>query len=209
MREEDLARERAPAAITRVSAFVWIICAAVLVFTAENLWVDPWLQRRIHRLPSLIPEPLGALWLLVFGVLVLALVLVAVALGLLFRDATVPRAQKLASAGGLLAAAVLCAAWAVTTSGAQIPMMDALFHRHKVTLKWNASTTPVSGYNVYRSDKPASYDFAHPINQDLVRDTTYVDTKVKSGHTYFYVTRAKDAQGVESANSNEIQVDVP
>jgi len=73
---------------------------------------------------------------------------------------------------------------------------------HSVLLTWNASTSVVSGYNVYRSTvSGSSYT---KINSSLVAVLTYTDTTVQNGTTYFYVTTAVDANSVESVNSNEV-----
>jgi fibronectin type 3 domain-containing protein len=40
-------------------------------------------------------------------------------------------------------------------------------------------------------------------------DTSYTDSSVEAGQTYFYVTTAVDASGKESANSNQTQATVP
>ena len=60
----------------------------------------------------------------------------------------------------------------------------------------------VKGYNVYRRTKPGGpYS---KINSELVQGFSYQDRDVKSGTTYYYVTRAVNADGLESANSSEI-----
>ena len=40
-------------------------------------------------------------------------------------------------------------------------------------------------------------------------DTTFVDSLVQSGQTYFYVTTAVDGSGKESGNSNQTQAVIP
>lgn len=47
------------------------------------------------------------------------------------------------------------------------------------------------------------------INPALVKELRYQDRDVKSGTTYYYVTRSVDADGLESANSAEIKATVP
>ena len=78
---------------------------------------------------------------------------------------------------------------------------------HSATLTWKASTSKVAGYNVYRSTESGKN--YQKINSSLVRGLTYRDNKVVSGVTYYYVTRAVDAQGHESVNSNETSVSIP
>ena len=40
-------------------------------------------------------------------------------------------------------------------------------------------------------------------------DTTFTDTTVQSGQTYFYVTTAVDGTGKESTFSNQTQAAIP
>ena len=78
---------------------------------------------------------------------------------------------------------------------------------HSVTLTWTASTSTVSGNNIYRST--VSGGPYTKMNSTLVTATTYVDTTVQSGQTYFYVATAVDSSGVESADSTEVSATVP
>jgi len=78
---------------------------------------------------------------------------------------------------------------------------------HSVTLTWTASTSTVSGYNVYRST--VSGGPYTKLNSTLVAATTYTDTTVQSGQTYFYVATAVDSSAVESADSTEVSATVP
>lgn len=78
---------------------------------------------------------------------------------------------------------------------------------HEVDLAWNASSSVTTGYNVYRGSKPSGpYT---KLNSSLVTSTTYTDTTVQAGLIYYYVTTAVDAQGLESAYSNEAEATVP
>jgi fibronectin type 3 domain-containing protein len=47
------------------------------------------------------------------------------------------------------------------------------------------------------------------LNSTLVAVTTYADTAVQSGQTYFYVVTSVDSSGVESADSGEASAIVP
>jgi len=78
---------------------------------------------------------------------------------------------------------------------------------HTVTLSWTASTSAVSGYNVYRST--TSGGAYTKINSALVPSETYVDSTVQSGTTYYYVTTAVDASGDESVYSNQATAAIP
>lgn len=79
---------------------------------------------------------------------------------------------------------------------------------HTVQLSWYASISPnVIGYNVYRggvSGGPYSL-----INTGLLPQTSYQDSDVTAGQTYYYVTTAVDSSNIESAFSNEAVVTVP
>jgi fibronectin type 3 domain-containing protein len=79
---------------------------------------------------------------------------------------------------------------------------------HSVDLTWTASTSTVSGYNVYRREQSQT-SYTSKLNSSLVAGTTYTDSTVEAGKAYFYVARAVDSNGVESVNSNEAQAVVP
>jgi len=79
--------------------------------------------------------------------------------------------------------------------------------QHSVALSWNASTSTVSGYNVYRSTVSGSgYT---KVNSLLVAGLTYTDSTVQSGTTYYYVTTAVDSNGMESTHSNQVSAAIP
>jgi len=78
---------------------------------------------------------------------------------------------------------------------------------HSAALSWTASTSVVTGYNVYRgavSGGPYTL-----MNAPLVILTNYTDNTVLSGQPYFYVVTAVDANNVESAYSNEVSAVIP
>ena len=79
--------------------------------------------------------------------------------------------------------------------------------QHSVALSWNASTSTVSGYNVYRSLVSGSSYIK--INSSLVTTLNYTDSTVQSGTTQFYVTTAVDSSGNESVYSNEVSAPIP
>lgn len=92
-------------------------------------------------------------------------------------------------------------------SGASVEMSSAATP-HSVQLSWTASTSPsVVGYNVYRSNAPAG-PFVK-ITPTPVSDTTYTDTTVVSGSTYYYVATSVDSSGQESSYSNAAEAVVP
>jgi fibronectin type 3 domain-containing protein len=78
---------------------------------------------------------------------------------------------------------------------------------HSVTLTWTASTSTVAGYNVYRSTVTGGpYS---KLNSTLISATTYMDSSVLSGQSYFYVVTSVDSSSVESANSTEVSAIIP
>jgi len=77
--------------------------------------------------------------------------------------------------------------------------------QHSVQLSWKASTSAVAGYNVYRRDASGPVK----INSKPVAGTSYVDSLVQPGQTYYYVTKAVSPAGTESGPSNEVQAVVP
>jgi fibronectin type 3 domain-containing protein len=78
---------------------------------------------------------------------------------------------------------------------------------HSVALTWNASTSTVSGYNVYRSTVSGT-GYAK-INSSLVTVLSFMDSNVLNSTSYYYVTTAVDSSGNESAFSNEAQAIIP
>ena len=77
--------------------------------------------------------------------------------------------------------------------------------QYSVSLSWNASSG-VSGYNVYRGTTAGSYS---KINSTLDATTSYTDTTVTSGVTYYYAATSVDSSGQESGYSSPVQVTVP
>lgn len=74
----------------------------------------------------------------------------------------------------------------------------------EIILDWN-DVTGAATYNVYRSETSGSgYT---KINAAPVSESTYTDTNVTVGTTYFYVVTTVDAGDVESANSDEVSIE--
>jgi hypothetical protein len=78
--------------------------------------------------------------------------------------------------------------------------------QHVVGLSWNASPS-ASGYNVYRS--VTSGTGYSKLNSGLDGALTYSDNTVQNSQTYFYVTTAVATDGMESAFSTEVSVNIP
>ena len=78
---------------------------------------------------------------------------------------------------------------------------------HSAALTWVASTSAVVGYNVYRGTVSGG-PYAK-LNSSLIALSTYTDSTVGSGQTYFYVVTAVDANSVESTDSSEVSAIIP
>ncbi len=79
--------------------------------------------------------------------------------------------------------------------------------QHQVALTWDASSSSVVGYNVYRG-AAASGPYTK-INSASDVSTSYTDSAVTAGQTYYYLTTAVDSEGVESTYSNEVSATIP
>ena len=78
---------------------------------------------------------------------------------------------------------------------------------HSVSLSWSDGDTTVTGYNAYIasvSGGPYSRLTSSPI-----AGTSYIDSSVQSGRTYYYVVTALDSTNQESTYSSEIAATVP
>jgi fibronectin type 3 domain-containing protein len=78
---------------------------------------------------------------------------------------------------------------------------------HSVVLSWDASTSTVAGYNVYRST--VSGGGFTKLNLSLITTLTYTDTTVQNGTTYFYAATAVDSRGNESVDSTQASPTIP
>jgi Abnormal spindle-like microcephaly-assoc'd, ASPM-SPD-2-Hydin len=78
---------------------------------------------------------------------------------------------------------------------------------HTVALNWSPSSSLFAGFNIYRgsvSGGPYS-----KMNSALVSTTSYTDSSVVSGQTYYFVTTEVDSTGAESVYSNEAVAAIP
>ncbi|MGQ9498566.1 MAG: carboxypeptidase regulatory-like domain-containing protein [Desulfotomaculales bacterium] len=73
----------------------------------------------------------------------------------------------------------------------------------QVSLSWTASPTEGVGYYVYRRTEGTSYGDA-ALNSTPLTGTSYTDTTVVNGTTYYYVVKAVDGRGNLSEASNEV-----
>lgn len=98
----------------------------------------------------------------------------------------------------------------VTVNGSSVGNINftaTVQQAHTVGLSWTASTSTVSGYNVYRSTvNGGPYTI---INTSLISGVSFSDTTVQNGIIYYYVATAVDGSGNESAFSNQATANVP
>jgi hypothetical protein len=91
---------------------------------------------------------------------------------------------------------------AITLSGTGVQPVS-----HSVTLTWTASAPAVSGYNVYRST--ISGGPYTKLNSSFITTTSYTDSTVQAGLTYYYVVTSVDSTGVESVFSTQVSATIP
>jgi hypothetical protein len=80
--------------------------------------------------------------------------------------------------------------------------------QHSVHLSWMASTSDVLGYDVYRG-AVRSGPYPTKLNSSPLQVTTFTDSTVQGGTTYFYVVTAEDGSHVQSDYSNEVMAAIP
>ena len=78
---------------------------------------------------------------------------------------------------------------------------------HSATLTWQAGASGITGYNVYRG--AANGGPYSQLNSSLVASTSYTDSTVVGGSTYYYVTTEVNSQGQESGYSNVAEAQIP
>jgi hypothetical protein len=78
---------------------------------------------------------------------------------------------------------------------------------HSSTLSWNPSTSSVTGYFAYRGT--TSGGPYTKLNSSATASTSFTDSTVQSGQTYFYVVTSVDSSGVESDYSNQVSGTIP
>lgn len=84
----------------------------------------------------------------------------------------------------------------VTLSGSGVQTVS-----HLVSLSWTRSTSTVNGYMVYSSQ--VSGGPYTRLTASAINLSSFTDSSVQNGKTYYYVVTAVDASGVESGYSNQ------
>jgi len=78
---------------------------------------------------------------------------------------------------------------------------------HSATVSWTASSSSVTGYNVYSG--AASGGPYTKITASPVAAVSYKDSTVQAGQTYYYVVTAVNSSNVESVYSNQVSAAIP
>ena len=94
-----------------------------------------------------------------------------------------------------------------TNPSASILLSATAITTHTVDINWDASTSSVVGYNIYRSDQSAG-----PYSKLTVTPatcTSFSDQTALGGHTYFYAVTAVAADGTESDPTAAVSASVP
>jgi hypothetical protein len=78
---------------------------------------------------------------------------------------------------------------------------------HSVVLSWQPSSSTVIGYNIYRATKTGGpYGKMNAVPE---ASTSFTDSSVLDGATYFYVATAVSSDAAESEYSGEVSATVP
>jgi Abnormal spindle-like microcephaly-assoc'd, ASPM-SPD-2-Hydin/Immunoglobulin I-set domain len=78
---------------------------------------------------------------------------------------------------------------------------------HSVALTWTPSASTVIGYNAYSSQQSGGPYTKMTSTPDAA--TSYTDSNVQAGQTYFFVVTSVDSSNVESAFSAEVSALIP
>jgi hypothetical protein len=111
------------------------------------------------------------------------------------------------SSGTITATASFANNGSNSTASQSLTGVGSQSQSHNVGLTWDASTSDVVGYNIYRGN--VSGGPYNKINGNVDPNTSYSDGTVLGGYTYFYVTTAVDSTGQESVYSNEVKAIIP
>ncbi|HEY2458201.1 MAG TPA: choice-of-anchor D domain-containing protein [Candidatus Acidoferrum sp.] len=93
------------------------------------------------------------------------------------------------------------------TNPAPTPTPSPTPKSHAVHLSWNASTSSIVGYRLYRSDVAGGP--YNSVNGSNIEALSFEDTAVSAGTTYYYVVTAVNSSGEESIYSNQTAAAIP
>jgi uncharacterized protein (UPF0303 family) len=108
--------------------------------------------------------------------------------------------------GGTFTSTLKFASTAADSPTAEALGGSAVEPAYTVNLSWDASTSQVAGYNVYRS--PSLSGTYSRINPTLNAATSFTDNTVASGATYYYDVASVNSSGVESSPCTPLKVTV-
>ena len=97
--------------------------------------------------------------------------------------------------------------------GTAILTLSTASTSYSVTLSWNQSPSPdtagneILGYNIFRST--TSGGPYQQLNSTVIAGTTYADTTVADGTTYYYVATVVDSSNAQSGYSTQIVAVIP
>ena len=112
-----------------------------------------------------------------------------------------PSAAGSVSTSVTIASNVAIGSIALSGTGVTVPVS------HSASLNWSLDSSATNGYNVYSGS--ASGGPYTKLNSQSVMPTSYMDTAVQAGQTYYFVVTALDANNNESGYSNEVSALVP
>jgi hypothetical protein len=100
----------------------------------------------------------------------------------------------------------------LTSNATNSPSVEVLsgagIYGHSVNLSWTASgSSGVTGYNVFRSQTSGGPYVQ--VNASAVPGTSYVDSDVAAGQTYYYVATSVGSGSQQSGYSNQATANVP
>jgi HYDIN/CFA65/VesB family protein len=78
---------------------------------------------------------------------------------------------------------------------------------HLAALSWNSAGGAAAGYFIYRGTTSGGPYMR--LNATADANTTYTDSAVAAGQSYYWVVTAVDSNGVESSYSNEVSGTIP
>jgi hypothetical protein len=186
---------------------IWVLAGGLILFVAENLWIEPWVRAKHAGAPTLIAEAGSAWWFVAFGAGVSVFTAILIGQVILLADKSAPVRSKAGTGAAALLSLLFLAVWVMVTTGNRKIHPFRQEQKHTVTLTWDAPKAKVLGYNIYR--KAASGGPVEKINRVVVEGLSYTDTEVESQERYFYVIRAILEEGGESGDSNEAEARIP
>ena len=93
------------------------------------------------------------------------------------------------------------------SAGATLSGTGMAAPQHSVALNWLPSNSSIVGYNVYRGGKSGGpYS---KLSNATDASTSYMDSAVQGGSTYYYVVTSVDGSGNESVFSNQVTASIP